>query len=195
MLFSVEGGGFFSSSAIGYSKGLALLLLGPRNEGKPMKVAPWNKYQLVEQEDFPDFQLASLKIGTPRSCASFICFGRASTGTDGQFPPKVGPMHQSDISDPPLASDNITSTSSDKMNDSDGKACLRSSLKKHPANSSSDSSGLVGVSSSNDRRKVQWTDAYGRELAHIREFECSEDDASDDEYRNGENRNCQCVIQ
>jgi hypothetical protein len=47
MLLAVEGGGFFSSSASGYSHGLSLLLLGKKGEEKAVKVSPWNQYRLV----------------------------------------------------------------------------------------------------------------------------------------------------
>uniref|UniRef100_A0A7N0VKX0 Cyclic nucleotide-binding domain-containing protein n=1 Tax=Kalanchoe fedtschenkoi TaxID=63787 RepID=A0A7N0VKX0_KALFE len=51
MLLAVEGGGFFSSSATGYSKGLSLLFLGQKKEdkSKPMRVLPRNQYQLVDK--------------------------------------------------------------------------------------------------------------------------------------------------
>ncbi|KQK08516.1 hypothetical protein BRADI_2g42285v3 [Brachypodium distachyon] len=48
MLPAVQGGGFFSSPASGYSHGLALLLLGRKEEEKP--VLPWNQYRLVDGE-------------------------------------------------------------------------------------------------------------------------------------------------
>ncbi|KAJ6803142.1 uncharacterized protein M6B38_109200 [Iris pallida] len=59
MLFAVEGGGFFSSSATGYSKGLALLLLGQKPEERPTRVTPWNHYRLVDRganTDTPQLQ-------------------------------------------------------------------------------------------------------------------------------------------
>ncbi|KAG0498111.1 hypothetical protein HPP92_002440 [Vanilla planifolia] len=199
MLFAVEGGGFFSSSATGYSKGLAVLLLGQRNEEKPMKVSPWNQYQLVEQERIPGFQLASRKSSTSRRCASYICFGRTSAGNDGSCPPKVGPVLQAEAT--LTSDDNDISTSSKNENSSKKKVCLKSSLKRpredHTGVSSiaCESSEVVSISRANDRRKVQWTDACGRELIQIREFECSDADASDDEHENGGHNKCLCVIQ
>lgn len=45
-----------------------------------------------------------------------------------------------------------------------------------------------------ERRKVQWTDACGRELVEIKEFEPSEVGESDDEFNNGSERSCSCAI-
>ncbi|GMH17040.1 hypothetical protein Nepgr_018881 [Nepenthes gracilis] len=44
-----------------------------------------------------------------------------------------------------------------------------------------------------DRRKVQWKDACGKELAEIREFELSETGGSD-EFDNGNGKTCSCKI-
>lgn len=182
MLLAVEGGGFFSSSASGYSKGLTLLLLGQKSEDKPMRVSPWNQYQLVDQESDTDFQLASGKNKISRGCASFVCFGRASAGLDGQPAFKVGPTQPHDTlpDDPVVDSDKEVVSSVDNENNVK-HVSLKSSLKKLPPSvpapiknederepldeQSSENLDLVG------RRKVQWTDACGRELAEIREFE------------------------
>nr|CAB3477482.1 unnamed protein product [Digitaria exilis] len=75
MLLAVEGGGFFSSSASGYSHGLALLLLGRKAEEKPVKVLPWNHYRLVDREAEQVYHLASGKDQVPGKCAPFVCFG------------------------------------------------------------------------------------------------------------------------
>lgn len=184
MLFAVEGGGFFSSSASGYSKGLTLLLLGQRTEDdKPMRVSPWNQYQLVDQEPDPDLQLASsVKNRLSRGCA---CFGRASAGLDNPSHLKVGPAHQQDVALGPLAPDKGNDHTVE-IEDDDGnviKVSLKSSLKK-PSNSNSVSVQNVNdhdhetvvedgsdISGHTDRRKVQWTDTCGSELAEIREFE------------------------
>ncbi|KAG1330076.1 hypothetical protein COCNU_02G000440 [Cocos nucifera] len=183
MLLAVEGGGFFSSSATGYSKGLALLLLGQRNEERPMRVSPWNQYELVEEVD-PDLQLASRRNRVSCGCARFICFGRASAGRDGPCPPKVGPIHQPEtLPDSSSASDpGKLSGIGDAVAVSERKTCLRSSLK----NPSTSCSMLVGqadgahdslqevptsVRTCSERRKVQWTDASGLELVEIKEFE------------------------
>ena len=132
MLLAVEGGGFFSSSASGYSKGLTLLLLGQKNEDKPMRVSPWNQYQLVDQESDRNLQLASTKNWLPRGCASFVCFGRTSAGLDTPSPLKVGPAQQHDVLPGPLVSDknNDHATQLDDGNSNARKVALRSSLKK-----------------------------------------------------------------
>lgn len=182
MLLAVEGGGFFSSSASGYSKGLTLLLLGQKNEDKPMRVAPWNQYQLVDQESDPNLQLASTKNWISRGCASFICFGRASAGLDTPSPLKVEPVQQQDVLPDPLTSDKGKDCATDVDDDNNArKIALRSSLKK-PSDKTP-----VSVENANERealddrggdmlghaerRKVRWTDACGSELVEIREFE------------------------
>lgn len=182
MLFAVEGGGFFSSSASGYSDGLTLLLLGRRNEERPMRVSPWNQYQLVEQDIDPDVQLASKTSRASRRCASFVCFGRASAGVDGP-PPRVGPAQQSDSADnfSVPEKDNVGSQT-DVDGENGRKVYLKSSLKKNPANHAAEVHRATvaceacdeehnDVTGCTDRRKVQWTDACGRELAEVREFE------------------------
>lgn len=181
MLLAVEGGGFFSSSASGYSKGLTLLLLGQKNEDKPMRVSPWNQYQLVDQESDPDLQLASTKNRLARGCASFVCFGRTSAGLDTPSPLKVGPTQQQDVLPSSLVSDKSKDHTVDPDDTNNArKVSLKSSLKK------SSNSTSVSVGSGNEcvrlseaggdipgteRRKVQWTDACGSELAEIKEFE------------------------
>lgn len=181
MLLAVEGGGFFSSSASGYTKGLTLLLLGQKNEEKPMRVSPWNHYQLVDQESDTDLQLASGKNRLSRGCASFVCFGRASAGLEVPSPLKVGPVQQQEGLPGPTAADKVNDHLTDHDNDNNERDVpLKSSLKK-PFNSilvscdgnecepssetCSDNPDCVG------RRKVQWTDACGRELVEIKEFE------------------------
>ncbi|XP_022750108.1 uncharacterized protein LOC111299276 isoform X2 [Durio zibethinus] len=183
MLLTVEGGGFFSSSASGYSKGLALLLLGKKHEDKLMRVLPWHHYQLVDLEPDPDLQLASIKNRLSCGCASFVCFGRTSAGLDTPSPLKVGPFQQQDVLPGPLVSDknNDHATQLDDGNCNARKIALKSSLKKR-SNSTSvplqDVNDLeaskekdAGIPSYAERRKVQWTDACGIELVEIREFE------------------------
>ncbi|KAI4352760.1 hypothetical protein L6164_006981 [Bauhinia variegata] len=226
MLLAVEGGGFFSSSASGYSKGLALLLLGQRSEDKPMRVSPWSHYQLVDQESDPELQLASTKNRLSRGCASFVCFGRASAGPDTPSPLKVGPAQQHDVLPGPLVSNKGKDPSANVDDENDaGKISLKSSLKKRPNNAqvpvgagnresslekppnntqvpveagNNENEVLDGNGSDpraqTERRKVQWTDTCGSELAEIREFEPSETDGSDDEFDNGNDRTCSCAI-
>ncbi|GFP80164.1 hypothetical protein PHJA_000159800 [Phtheirospermum japonicum] len=157
MLFAVEGGGFFSSSASGYSKGLTLLLLGQKSEEKPMRVTPWSQYQLVDQDPDPDLQLASGKTQPVRGCASFVCFGCAVDGVE---------------SPSPLKSENHEN---DGVDDDDSKRdifILKSSLKKTTNGAGNETSceRNNGVDCQTER-KVQWTDTIGGELFEIREFE------------------------
>ncbi|KAK3043924.1 hypothetical protein RJ639_000623 [Escallonia herrerae] len=208
MLFAVEGGGFFSSSASGYSKGLTLLLLGQKNEEKPMRVSPWNQYQLVDQESDPDLQLASGKNRLVGGCASFVCFGRAAAGLENPSPLKVGPTQQQDVLPGPPSSekgkDHIQTSDLVSDDDSAKKISLKSSLKKQTI--SIQNSGVVGnecetfcekgssVPGETERRKVHWTDVSGGDLVEIREFEPSDDGGSDDEFDNGTERTCSCRI-
>ncbi|XP_010268576.1 PREDICTED: uncharacterized protein LOC104605492 [Nelumbo nucifera] len=210
MLLAVEGGGFFSSSASGYSKGLTLLLLGRKNEERPMRVSPWNQYQLVDQEADTDFQLASGKNQVSCGCASFVCFGRASAGLESPSPLKVGPTQLQDaLSEPPAVSDKDEACIANHGEDKDTrKVCLKSSLKKPsscapvPSRESRESDLHVTpmpdetgteFPGCTERRKVQWTDTCGRELVEIREFELS-DVASDEELEGENERSCSCVI-
>ncbi|KAK1306050.1 hypothetical protein QJS10_CPA10g00545 [Acorus calamus] len=207
MLLAVEGGGFFSSSASGYSKGLALLLLGRGTEERPMRVSPCYQYQLVEHEQpDPDLQLASKtkKSRVSCGCAAAICFGRASsTGKpDGPSVPKVGHDENGEQACGGPA-DGVDGESTKKV-------CLKSSLKKPPSECpvvigrcNGDGENACGVPDGDhndasmcaERRKVQWTDACGRELVQIKEFELSELGTSDDETDGEGDRRCQCVIQ
>jgi hypothetical protein len=182
MLLAVEGGGFFSSSASGYSKGLTLLLLGQKHEDKPMRVTPWNQYQLVDQEPDFDLQLASLKNRLSRGCASFVCFGRASAGLESPSPLKVGPAQQKDVLPDPLVADKGKDLTTELEGDNNAiKVTLRSSLKKTsksipvPVEDANQSEPVNDKGSDipghTERRKVQWTDVCGSELAEIREFE------------------------
>uniref|UniRef100_A0A2P2JTM4 Uncharacterized protein LOC105139507 n=1 Tax=Rhizophora mucronata TaxID=61149 RepID=A0A2P2JTM4_RHIMU len=205
MLFAAEGGGFFSSSASGYSKGLTLLFLGQKHEDTPMRVSPWTQYQLVNQEPDSDLQLASVKDRLPRSCASFVCFGRASAGLDSPRHLKVGPAQQQDLSDPPVVDKGENRATTEFEDDNIvRKASLKSSLKKPTKTiqvsveytSQSDALDEKGsdVTGHTEGRKVQWTDVCGSELAEIREFEPSERGVSDDESGPGSERRCACVI-
>lgn len=192
MLFAVEGGGFFSSSASGYCKGLTLLLLGQKNEEKPMKVTPWNQYQLVDQGTDPDIQLASGKNHPVRGCASYVCFGCTAAGLESPSPLKVGPTQKKETFTPPTISESNELKNLDgrvAVDDDDGSkggvVSLKSSLKKaanfaaiastNEGNGGGTCEKLYGenddVSCQNGRRKIQWTDATGGELFEIREFE------------------------
>ncbi|KAL2489317.1 hypothetical protein Fot_42609 [Forsythia ovata] len=204
MLLAVEGGGFFSSSASGYSKGLTLLLLGQRKEEKPMRVTPWNQYQLVDQETDPDIQLATGKNRLVHGCASFVCFGRATAGVESPSHLKVGPTQHQEVSQGRPVYDECKDQAhlADLLDDDTSNRSsiiLKSSMKK-PTNSfpvSAATGGSFGngqetlcensndVTSQTERRKVQWTDTSGGELYEIREFEMSEAELDDEfDHRN-----------
>ncbi|XP_073032890.1 uncharacterized protein [Primulina eburnea] len=214
MLFAVEGGGFFSSSASGYCKGLTLLLLGQKNEAKPMRVTPWNQYQLVDQETVPDLQLASGKDRIARGCASFGCFGRAATGLQNSSPLKVGPnQNQEVLSEPTVFVESKNERNLVDLIDDNLSArkifSLKSSLKKSTDSSVSlvasagvgctdrsepEASSEMNYSAASQmgRRKVQWMDATGGELVEVREFEMSDDEL--DEFNDGNEKTCSCTI-
>lgn len=179
MLLTVEGGGFFSSSASGYTKGLALLLLGQRSDDKSMRVLPWNQFHLGQESDH-ELQLASRKNRVSSGCASFVCFGRVSAGFDTTSHLKVGPAKHHDVSSGTLVS-NKGKYPSANVNDDSRKVALKSSLKrkenKKPAPVETVTEHEAPGGKGNDfpgqteRRKVQWTDTCGSELVEIREFE------------------------
>ncbi|KAI4375174.1 hypothetical protein MLD38_013078 [Melastoma candidum] len=209
MLFAVEGGGFFSASASGYSKGLTLLLLGQRDDDKPMRVSPWNHYQLVNQETDTDIQLASEKSRLSRGCAPFGCFGRASAGLDVPSPLKVGPTQHLEVVPELLSGDQIKShkTAVEDISHNGRKVGIKSSLKKPSAGNpvpeldnagtaacldmSEDGGDELGLA---EGRRVQWPDGCGHELVEIREFEPSEAGGSDDGLDHVNVRSCSCTI-
>ncbi|KAJ4749799.1 Low affinity potassium transport system protein [Rhynchospora pubera] len=202
MLLAVEGGGFFSSSASGYSHGLALLLLGRKNDEKPVKVSPWNHYRLVErEEDRETRQLASSKNQVSCKCTAFGCFGCMPATLDGPVNTRQGSACQSEKG--------FRGTKAVYRDGSNGggdkRGCLKSNLKRDSSDQclvfgdsavdARDSveeglNGNLGV----ERRKVQWTDTCGKELVEIREFEASERGASDDEFENESFKKCECTI-
>ncbi|XP_047060230.1 uncharacterized protein LOC124666942 [Lolium rigidum] len=204
MLLAVEGGGFFSSSASGYSHGLALLLLGRKEEDKPVKVSPWNQYRLVDGEAEKVYNLAPGKNQAPRKCAPFICFGRAASELEAAPPPKVSSSNTlSSLED----SSGLTKkkvTTNDPITGDEIKGCLKSNSKRdssehcivvsegeEPRESLEE---VQTLKSGMERRRVQWTDTCGKELFEIREFEASDESLSDDEENEGF-RKCECVIQ
>lgn len=180
MLLAVEGGGFFSSSASGYSHGLALLLLGRKDEEKPVKVSPWNQYRLVDREAEQVYHLASRKDQAPGKCAPFICFGRATAGLEGASPPKLSSGNTSgSSSEESSASANEGTNGS--LTGNEKKGCLKSNSRRdslehcivvsegeEPRESLEE---VQTLKSGMERRKVQWTDTCGKELFEIREFE------------------------
>ncbi|KAF5955277.1 hypothetical protein HYC85_008133 [Camellia sinensis] len=200
---SWKGEGFFSSSASGYSKGLTLLLLGQKKEEKPMRVSPW----WTKNPTLTSSWLLR-RTWLVRRCASFFCFGRAAAGLESPSPLKVGPTQQQDILPAPPVTDkgkdHIHTTDLVEDDSNTGKLALKSNLKK-PTNTLPVSGGVVSecevlcengsdIPGHMERRKVQWTDASGGEIAQIREFELSDVGGSDDEFDNGDERNCSCRI-
>ncbi|CAA3000126.1 Hypothetical predicted protein [Olea europaea subsp. europaea] len=209
MLLAVEGGGFFSSSASGYSKGLTLLLLGQRKEEKPMRVTPWNQYQLVDQETDPDSQLSTGKNQLVHGCASFVCFGRATA--EVKSPSHLpNQLQEASLGNPVYHDGKDQAHLADHLDDDASNISsisLKSSMKKPtniiPVSAASDGSFGNGqealceknndVMSQTERRKVQWTDTSGGELFEIREFDMSEVE-SDDEFDHRNRKTCACRI-
>ncbi|XP_031488577.1 uncharacterized protein LOC116256364 [Nymphaea colorata] len=206
MLLAVEGG-FISSSASGYSKGLAFLLfgIGGERDERSMRVSPWSHhYQLVHKDIKPEPSLAPRKNGarTHRGCASFLCFRRPSTGIDGASPLKVEPVAQQDGPSVSPSGGNSGEVPNGIGGPQGVKVFLKSSLKKPLEDGDGgaskeereveNESSVVGTAV---KRKVQWTDGCGRELTEIREFEPSEAGESGDEGDDENGRSCSCIIQ
>ncbi|XP_010499940.1 PREDICTED: uncharacterized protein LOC104777395 [Camelina sativa] len=203
MLFAAEGGGFFSSSASGYSNGLALLLLGQRNEQKPVKVSSsqWNHYHLVVEESNTGFRLDSSKNWLSSACTSLICFGRKSERQpNNPSPIRDSPSHtqQDFTSESSVCREGKKEENHVEYNcEITNRFALKSSLKKRSFSDvvigDDDASG-DGVVDHTDRRKVQWPDTCGIEIAEVREFEPSEVGESDDEFHHGSGKSCMCTI-
>jgi hypothetical protein len=184
MLLAVEGGGFFSSSATGYSHGLALLLLGRKAEEKPVKVSPWNQYRLVDRETEQVYHLPSAKDQAPGKCAPFVCFGCTANGLEVASPPKAtssNALGTGTSQEEASCSANKTLTTSGSISGSERRGCLKSNSKRdslehrivvsegeEPRESLEE---VQTLRSSMERRKVQWTDTCGKDLFEIREFE------------------------
>lgn len=206
MLLAVEGGGFFSSSASGYSHGLALLLLGRKAEEKPVKVSPWNQYRLVDREAEQLQPLPASKDQAPGKCAPFVCFGCTANGLEVASPPKAGQSNAVGNShEESSCSASKKLTTSGSISGSEIRGCLKSNSKRdslehcivvsegeEPRESLEE---VQTLRASMERRKVQWTDACGKDLFEIREFETSDEGLSDDDAENDGFRKCECVIQ
>ncbi|RLN01165.1 uncharacterized protein C2845_PM06G03950 [Panicum miliaceum] len=205
MLLAVEGGGFFSSSASGYSHGLALLLLGRKSEEKHDKGSPCSHYRLVGQEAEHECPVPSGKNDVPGKCASFICFGCTPAKLVGASPPKLGSSNiPGSSSEQPSSSSTGTATTNGSINGSGRKGCLKNNLRRDSSERSTLSCSeepresleeVQTLRSGMERRKVQWTDTCGKELFEIREFEVSDDGLSEDDLENEGFRKCECVIQ
>lgn len=171
MLFAAEGGGFFSSSASGYSNGLALLLLGQKNEQKPIKVSSqWNHYHLVVEESDSGYRLDSSKNWISSACTSLICFGCKSERLESPSPIRVSPSNSSVYHE----GKKDLAPSVDYNCEVTNRFALKSSLKKRSFSDvviGDDDVRRDGVVDHIDRRKVQWPDTCGIEIAEVREFE------------------------
>uniref|UniRef100_A0A0A9DDS0 Uncharacterized protein n=1 Tax=Arundo donax TaxID=35708 RepID=A0A0A9DDS0_ARUDO len=206
MLLAVEGGGFFSSSASGYSHGLALLLLGRKGEEKPVKRSQWNQYRLVDGEAEQVYHLPSGKDQAPGKCAPFVCFGCTANGLEGASPPKAGSSNALGSSlEEASSTTNKKLTTDASIPGNQRRGCLKSNSRRdslehcivvsegeEPRESLEE---VQTLKSGMERRKVQWTDTCGRDLFEIREFETSDEGLSDDEGENEGFRKCECVIQ
>lgn len=180
MLLAVEGGGFFSSSASGYSSSLTLLLLGQKSEDKPMRVLPL----LLDREPDLNIQLASTKTWISWRCASssFRCFRQNPTGPNPSTLKKAAPTQRQDsVRTSPLSDNGKNHVPSSNDDNLASKMVLKSSLKKASDTTivsvrNADGNEALGGkgncdSSHVERRKVQWTDTCGSELAEVKEFE------------------------
>ncbi|XP_022990463.1 uncharacterized protein LOC111487315 [Cucurbita maxima] len=201
MLLLVEGGGFFSSSASGYSSSLTLLFLGQKSEVKPMRVLPL----LLDRE--PDLnELASTKTWISWRCASssLRCFRHNPAGPNSSILKKAASTQRQDsLKTSPLSDNGKNQVLSSSDENLASKMVLKSSLKKASdatvvSVGNADGNEALGVKGSCDssrveRRKVQWIDTCGSELAEVKEFEPSEINVSDDENDIGKRR-CLCSI-
>ncbi|XP_018486601.2 uncharacterized protein LOC108857156 [Raphanus sativus] len=75
-------------------------------------------------------------------------------------------------------------TLEEKQEETHGEIILKSSFKKEALDSA------VGERMEEEKKKVQWVDLMGKELAEIREFECREED----DIRYDGDRSCVCII-
>ncbi|KAK4751942.1 hypothetical protein SAY87_020740 [Trapa incisa] len=198
MLLAVEGGGFFSSSASGYRKGLTLLLLGQKDKhDKDVRDSRWNQYHLVNQEPEIHFQ-PHLK----RKWFSQMLFRCPSGGADASSSPEVGGAYQQEIWPGSLVPDECKDIRADLIDATDHKMCAPRSTLKRRSNSASvpvldaheHESLIESVNHIPGGRRVQWTDAVGTELVEIREFEPSEIGESDNESDSKSKRGCTCTI-
>ncbi|KAL6882010.1 hypothetical protein ACP4OV_011482 [Aristida adscensionis] len=206
MLLAVEGGGFFSSSASGYSHGLALLLLRRKGEEKPVEVSTWNQYRLVGPEAEQVYHLPSSKDQAPGKCAPFVCFGCTATGLEGASPPKAGSINAlGSLQEEASSSATNKLPTNGSITGNEIRGCLKSKSKRdssehcivvsegeEPRESLEE---VQTLKAGMERRKVQWTDTCGKDLFEIREFETSDEGLSDDDADNEGFRKCECVIQ
>lgn len=185
-----------------------------------MRVLPWNQNQGLPLASSKQQE----QQRESRRCCSFFCSWCASTGPDGSASAsiKVDAFHRSSNSQrvdgsslalaPPASlpiSAPVGIARGEAANGKNAvvKVCLKSNLKKprasagtHNTDSPTGSSNRVNIGNDADvnrnrKREVQWTDAHGKELVEIREFELSDSSGSDDEDDGEANQGCACVIQ
>jgi len=185
-----------------------------------MRVLPWNQNQGLPLASSKQQE----QQRESRRCCSFFCSWCASTGPDGSASAsiKVDAFHRSSNSQrvdgsslalaPPASlpiSAPVGIARGEAANGKNAvvKVCLKSNLKKprasagtHNTNSPTGSPNRVNTGNDADvnpnrKREVQWTDAHGKELVEIREFELSDSSGSDDEDDGEANQGCACVIQ
>ncbi|XP_042446450.1 uncharacterized protein LOC122031372 [Zingiber officinale] len=113
----------------------------------------------------------------------FISISRANTGESATSPPNAALLHDFETSSESSTTDSGKESVADDVADEPEKQiCLKSSMKKPLSDCSvpaaqdvkADDSSLESPSSTfgfAKRRKVQWTDACGKELLEIKEFE------------------------
>ncbi|KAJ4917174.1 Uncharacterized protein Rs2_02724 [Raphanus sativus] len=130
-----------------------------------------------------------------RRCSSLIRFGRKSDRPgQPQDLPSDSSVHscegKKDHAPPPPSVVDYNSEVSNRFS-------LKSSLKKRSFSDvllADDDVSRDCVLDHADRRKVQWPDTCGIEIAEVREFEPSEVDESDDELYHGNRKSCMCTI-
>lgn len=182
MLLALEGGGFFSSSASGYSSSLSLLLLGQKSEDKSMRVLPL----LVDRDPDVNIQLASTKTWISWRCASPSfrrCFRHnpAEPTTPSPLKKPATTQRQDSLRTSPISDNGKNHVPSSDEDNLARKMVLKSSLKKtsdanvdsvRNADGNEATGGKGSCDSSHvERRKVQWTDTCGSQLAEVKEFE------------------------
>ncbi|KAJ4871149.1 hypothetical protein Rs2_47230 [Raphanus sativus] len=114
-------------------------------------------------------------------CPSFICFSKPSTSTHIYASGSLRLENTPGVSSSKKGED---CTLEEKQEETHGEIILKSSFKKEALDSA------VGERMEEEKKKVQWVDLMGKELAEIREFECREED----DIRYDGDRSCVCII-
>lgn len=171
---------------------------------EPMRVSPSNQYQSVKREISSQIKLASPKEQVSCGCTSFVYINCASTVENATSPPDAALLHDSETSSESSTSDSgKESVADDIVHEPEKKRCIKSSKKKPLADcfipTVQDNTVDLSIESPSSTagfaktRKVQWTDACGKELFEIKEFQLSEGDLSDDDFGHGGDK-CNCLI-